>query len=125
MDKHKLDAVPLPPFTECDPNNDYVEALKDVLTRLWDGVSDFPLNREGHEKTWLKFICLCVESSGAYGLGTVIEERLAAAANAKVGSVYWESSNFDHWAELHGDFTPAQVQDGRRRFVLQLISEFS
>lgn len=125
MDKHKLDAVPLPPFTKCDPNNDYVEALKDALTRLWDGVSDFPLNKEGYEKSWLRFICLCIEHPDAYGLGTAIEERLGAAASAKVGKDYWAESNFDHWAELHGEFTPAQVQDGRRRFVLQLISEFS
>lgn len=125
MDKHKLDAVPLPPFTVCDPNDDYVEALKDALTRLWDGVSDFPLNNDGHAKSWLRFICLCIESSNAYGLATAIEERLGAAASAKVGSDDWAATNFGHWAELHGEFTPAQVQDGRRRFVLQLIKEFT
>jgi hypothetical protein len=101
--------VPIPPRApNSKPNATFVKLLKEGLDKLWNG-------RSGQKsKGYKKFICnTFFARSGCGSLELLIAERLG------------DHDTFQDWAGKQGRFTMIEIQDGRRRWMLDMIEEFS
>lgn len=109
-----MNVVPLPPRdANSTPNATFVY-------QLYEGLP-FLKTREGGFNGWATYICNTLDDC-AYQLKELIQARLDTIGPKKANGY---RNTFDDWAERYGDFTYLEIQDGRRRWMLDLIEEFS
>lgn len=119
--------APIPPRVHRTPNPETVAVLKRALELLWDGKS-------GSSPGWAEFTCHCVSATHTEALGG----SLFPVENHPVQALM--EASLDAWAKVGhfplyvqslkkatgiADWTLEEIQDGRRRWLIQLVEELS
>lgn len=103
-----MKAIPFPARGENSvPNPKFVKALQNGLTRLWDGVSSaYPLQGQN------EYICNAL--------------RYVSDDLTKLISIRLDYVTYAYWLKENSHYcTEAEVQAGRKAWMLDLIEEFS
>lgn len=98
------------------PNAVFVQMLNGALPFLWDGTGGLS-SAEGRGLE--QYICLAISKGAPNGMPRGVWVELCQLVDDRL-----DGSTFGVWAEMQGKFTPAQVQAGRKAWILDLINEF-
>lgn len=113
--------APIPPRKQREANPEYVAILQQALSLLWDGRSHHRPNN-----CWREYVCHCI--SEAHTPKSLVQTPLEGLITSdlqtwsKWSSLTYASALFHVTACC--EWSRAEIQDGRRRWLLQLIEEF-